>query len=58
MCGPSEGGASLNPGGFLRRAAQNLLIDRARERKRDNVVLLPLEEERDTASAPEQEHVE
>lgn len=45
-----------NPGGFLRRVAQNLLIDRARKRKRDNVVLLPLEEERDAVTAPEQEH--
>ena len=46
----------LNPGGFLRCVAKNLLIDRARKRKRDNVVLLPLQEERDAVSAPEQEH--
>lgn len=46
----------INPGGFLRRVAQNLLIDRARKRKRDNVVLLPLQEERDAVTAPEQEH--
>lgn len=46
----------LNPGGFLRRVAQNLLIDRARKRKRDNVVLFPLQEERDAISPPEQEH--
>lgn len=45
-----------NPGGFLRRIAQNLLIDRARKHKRDNVVLFPLQEEHDAASAPEQEH--
>lgn len=46
----------VNPGGFLCRIAQNLLKDRARKRKRDNVVLFPLHEERDAASAPEQEH--
>lgn len=45
-----------NPGGFLRRIAQNLLIDRARKHKRDNVVLFPLQEEHDAASAPEQEN--
>lgn len=45
-----------NPGGFLRRIAQNLLIDRARKHKRDNVVLFPLQEDHDVVSAPEQEN--
>ena len=45
-----------NPGGFLRRIAQNLLIDRARKHKRDNVVLFPLQEDHDAVSAPEQEN--
>jgi len=45
-----------NPGGFLRRIAQNLLIDRARKHKRDGVVLFPLQEDHDVVSAPEQEN--
>lgn len=44
-----------NPGGFLRRIAQNLLIDRARRLARENARLFPLDDERDAGSPPEQE---
>ncbi|HET6523520.1 RNA polymerase sigma factor [Sphingopyxis sp.] len=46
----------VNPGGFLRRIAQNLLIDRARRHRRDNVLLFSLREEHDAACPAEQEH--
>lgn len=46
----------LNPGGFLRRIAQNLLIDRSRKHARNNVILLPLAEASDAPSPAEQEH--
>ena len=45
----------LNPAAFLRRVARNLLIDRARRREKNNVVLFPLDEAKDAAVAPEQE---
>lgn len=45
----------VNPGGFLRRIAQNLLIDRARRKQRRDVINFPLLEERDAPSPPEQE---
>ena len=44
-----------NPGGFLRRIAQNLLIDRARRKRSHDVLILPFEEHRDAACAPQQE---
>jgi RNA polymerase sigma-70 factor (ECF subfamily) len=44
-----------NPGGFLRRIAQNLLIDRARKQRSHSVVLFPLLDDRDAFSPPEQE---
>lgn len=44
-----------NPGGFLRRIAQNLLIDRARRARREPAAPFPLDEECDAASPPEQE---
>lgn len=44
-----------NPGGFLRRIAQNLLIDRARRQRRYPAILLPLDEHGDAASPPQQE---
>lgn len=44
-----------NPGGFLRRIAQNLLIDRGRRQRSNPVTLFPFEEERDGYSAGEQE---
>lgn len=45
----------VNPAAFLQRIARNLLIDRSRKRARDNIVVFPFEEERDTASPAEQE---
>lgn len=45
----------VNPAGFLRRIARNLLIDRARWREKNNVVLFPIDEQRDLPSAPQQE---
>src|SRR3546814_12505082 len=40
----------VNPGGFLRRIAQNLLIDRARRHKSTPTVLFPLREESDAVT--------
>lgn len=45
----------VNPGGFLRRIARNLLIDRARRKRRRDVVIFPLLDECDAPSPPEQE---
>src|SRR3546814_8613064 len=44
-----------NPAAFLQRIARNLLINRAVSSRRNKVVLLPLHEEDDLASPPEQE---
>lgn len=43
-----------NPIGFIRRITRNLLIDMARHRERNKVVLFPLDDQRDVAIAPEQ----
>lgn len=53
--GSAQRGKWINPGGFLRRIAQNLLIDRARYAKRHRAVIHPFEEQRDAACAPQQE---
>lgn len=45
----------INPGGFLRRIAQNLLIDRARRRRTSPTALFSFREESDGAAAAEQE---
>ena len=45
----------VNPGGFLCRIAQNILIDQARIRRR-RIDPLPLIEAADAPCAPEQEH--
>ncbi len=45
----------INPGGFLRRIAQNLLIDRARRRRSQPVVLFPFLEDCDAPCPPQQE---
>ena len=45
----------VNPGGFLRRIAQNLLIDRARRRKSAPTALFSLREESDAATPATQE---
>lgn len=44
-----------NPGGFLRRIAQNLLIDRARRQRRTPTLFFPLREDCDGADPPPQE---
>ena len=44
-----------NPAAFLQRIARNLLINRAVSSRRNKIVLLPLLEEHDLASPPEQE---
>lgn len=44
-----------NPGGFLRRIAQNLLIDRARRQKSSRAVFYPLREESEGATPAAQE---
>lgn len=44
-----------NPGGFLRRIAQNLLIDRARRQRRTPALFFSFQEESDAASPPQQE---
>ncbi|WOF44545.1 sigma-70 family RNA polymerase sigma factor [Sphingopyxis indica] len=44
-----------NPAGFLQRIATNLLIDRARHLARRNMSLVPLDEEQDIPSPPQQE---
>ncbi|MDE2562725.1 MAG: RNA polymerase sigma factor [Sphingomonadales bacterium] len=53
--GSGESRRLANPAAFLQRIARNLLIDRARKRARDNVVVFPFEEERDIARPAEQE---
>ena len=49
-----QAGRLINPAAFVRRIARNLLIDRARKIGRDNVVIFPLEEQRDVVAQPEQ----
>ncbi|NYF30646.1 RNA polymerase sigma factor [Sphingopyxis sp. JAI108] len=44
-----------NPGGFLRRIAQNLLIDRSRRQKSARAVFFPLREESDAVTPAAQE---
>lgn len=43
-----------NPPAYLSRIARNLLIDRARQKKRDCSIVFPLDENRDAASRAEQ----
>jgi len=45
----------VNPGGFLRRIAQNLLIDRARRQQSSRAVFYPLREESEGATPAAQE---
>lgn len=49
-----QAGRLINPAAFVRRIARNLLIDRARKLGRDNVVIFPLDEQRDLVAQPEQ----
>ena len=44
-----------NPGGFLRRIAQILLIDRARRQRLNPALFFSFQEESDAASPPQQE---
>lgn len=53
--GSTQASRLANPAAFLRRIARNLLIDRARRRAANNVIVFPLEEQRDAACAPQQE---
>lgn len=55
--GSVQAGKLINPAAFLRRVARNLLIDRSRRRKTDNVVLFPLDEAHHGVSLPEQEQI-
>lgn len=43
-----------NPPAYLTRIARNLLIDRARRKRRDGTIYFPLDENRDAASRAEQ----
>jgi RNA polymerase sigma factor (sigma-70 family) len=45
----------INPGGFLRRIAQNLLIDRARRQKSSPAIFFPLREDSDAVTPAAQE---
>lgn len=49
-----QAGRLINPAAFVKRIARNLLIDRARKIGRDNVVMFPLDEQRDIVAQPEQ----
>ena len=53
--GSSQASRLINPAAFLRRIARNLLIDRARRRAANDVIVFPLEEQRDAACPPQQE---
>ncbi len=53
--GSAQVGRLANPAAFLRRVARNLLIDRSRRRKADNVIVFPFDEDLHAASLPEQE---
>ena len=44
----------INPAAFITRIARNLLIDRARRREKNNIIMFPLDEHRDLATPPEQ----
>lgn len=52
--GSPQAGQLANPVGFIRRITRNLLIDRARRRERNKVVMFPLDEEHDLSVPPEQ----
>ncbi len=53
--GSDQASQLANPAGFLSRIARNLLIDRARWRKKNNVVFLPVDDHHGLAVAPQQE---
>lgn len=53
--GSTQASRLANPAAFLKRIARNLLIDRARRKAANDVIVFPLEEQRDAACAPQQE---
>jgi len=53
--GSPQAASLANPAGFLRRIARNLLIDRARWREKNDIILFPIDEHRDIPTAPQQE---
>ncbi|MGE3876902.1 MAG: RNA polymerase sigma factor [Parvibaculaceae bacterium] len=53
--GSAQASRLVNPAAFVRRIARNLLIDRARRREsNNNIVVFPLDEQRDVSVPPEQ----
>lgn len=52
--GSKQVGQLANPVGFIRRITRNLLIDRARRRERNKIVMFPLDEERELSVPPDQ----
>lgn len=52
--GSQQAGHLANPIGFIRRITRNLLIDLARHRERNKLVVFPLDDQRDLGVAPEQ----
>lgn len=52
--GSRQAGQLANPVGFIRRITRNLLIDRARRRERNKIVMFPLDEERELSVPPDQ----
>lgn len=55
--GSRQAGLLANPAAFLTRIARNLLIDRARRRKSNNVIVFPLEEVSEEGVEAEQEQL-
>jgi RNA polymerase sigma-70 factor (ECF subfamily) len=53
--GSRQAGLLANPAAFLTRIARNLLIDRARRRQVNNIILFPFDEARDEVVQPEQD---
>ena len=52
--GSQQAAQITNPIGFIRRITRNLLIDRARRRERNKVVMFPLDEGRELSVPPDQ----
>lgn len=52
--GSDQASRLINPVAFIRRIARNLLIDRARRRKSNNVILFPFDEERHLSTPADQ----
>src|SRR3546814_20800102 len=50
--GSAQRHSLANPGGFLRRIAQNLLLDRARRQRRNPALFFFFQEESDAARPP------